>query len=541
MDRKELGSYQGTTIYEGDDIAKIMADINSGKTSQAIPANDIKATTPVSVPNVQTQSSGQTIDQITAEVNAQKLKAEKASDQSKQTLEQRVKEITSVMGSRESLEKEAGLDQAQLDVSDIRSQIEGREMALRRAIENTQKTAGLSGTQIARQVSALNRDAARELADLSIIESARLRRFDSISTNIDRKIKSQLEPLQFQLQFDQMFYQENRQAMTAAQDRAFQMKIAVEERNHQEQVKERDSIKNIAISAAQAGATGEQITKITDAKTFNEAMNVGGSFLGEPFRQQMAAQKFQQEMSIKTYDLQVRGQAFSENMARQSLALQSQQLEESILARIQENNLKANEAFAKTEEAQAMTVVKGQVGSLNRLLENTVGSSDRDTLDWDRASKDMSVVRAIANAEARALNPDLTRAMAAGDLNAETSLIEIADRLFDKYIKGNNVRAVDLQNAVRSVDSAYQSRLNDANSALQRIETIYPSSQIITAYNKTAPAPIRTQIEDSLRQGYAPESILEEVAKNPLFTDSIGQALSQGYTPLSILNFLKTQ
>jgi hypothetical protein len=538
MDRKELGAYKGTKIYEGDDIAKIMADIDRGS---AIKAEDIKPTPAVTAPTPPTSSSGQTIDQITAEVQAQKLKAEKALDTSKSTFENRIKEITNVMGSRETMEKEQGLDQAQLDVSDIRSQIEARELSLRRAIENTQRTAGLSGTQIARQVSALNRDAARELADLSIIESARLRRFDSISTNIDRKIKSQLEPLQFQLQFDQMFYQENRQAMTAAQDRAFQMKIMQEERNYQEQVKERDSIKNIALSAAQSGATGEQIKQITDATSFNDAMNIGGSILGEPFRQQMAAQQFQQEMSIKTYDLQVRSQAFSENMARQSLALQSQQLEESILARVQENNIKANSEFAKTEEAQAMTVVKGQVGTLNRLLENTVGTSDRDKLDWEKASKNMSVVRAIANAEARALNPDLTRATAAGDLNAETSLLEIAERLYKKYTRGNNVRPVDLQNAVRSVDSAYQSRLNDANTALKRVETIYPSSQIITTYNSTAPAPIRTQVDAALQQGHTPEAIIQEVAKNPLFTDRIGAALNQGYTPLSIINFLKTQ
>jgi hypothetical protein len=290
MDRKELGAYKGTTLYEGDDIAKIMADIDRGS---AIKAEDIKPTPAVTAPTPTGSSSGQTIDQITAEVQAQKLKAEKALDTSKSTLESRIQEITGVMGSREALEKEQGLDQAQLDVSDIRSQIEAREHALRRSIEELGKRGGLSGRQMQVKINALNRDAARELADLSIIESARLRRFDSISTNIDRKIKSQLEPLQFQLQFDQMFYQENRQAMTAAQDRAFQMKIMQEERSYQEQVKERDSIKQIAMTAAQYGATGEQIKSITDAKNFDEAIKSGGSFLGEPFRLTLEAHKSQ--------------------------------------------------------------------------------------------------------------------------------------------------------------------------------------------------------------------------------------------------------
>jgi len=506
----------------------------------SIPATDIQGTNPVSVPTPPT-SSAQTIDQIASETQRQQEIAQRDLDKSKTTFQDRINEITSVMGSREQLEQEAGLDQARLDVSDIRSQIEARELAFRRQVEATQKTAGLSGTQIDRQVRALSRDAARELADLSIIESARLRRFDSISENIDRKIKSKLEPLQFQLQFDQMFYQENRQLLSDAQNKAFQLKIAMEERNYQEKVKEQDSIKNLALSAAQSGATGEQIKAITDANSFTEAMNIGGDILGEPFRQQMLAQQFQQEMAVKTYDLQVRSQAFSENMARQSLALQSQQLEESILARIQENNIKANSEFAKTEEAQAMATVKGQVGMVNRLLETTVGTSDRDKISWESASKNMSVVRAIANAEARSLNPDLSRASAAGDLNAETSLLEIAERVYKKYTAGNNVRPIDLQNAVRSIDAAYQSRLNQANEAQQRITTLYPNSQIISTYNATAPAPIRTQVDTALQQGHDPQSIVQQIAKNPLFTDRIGQALSQGYTPLSILNFLKTQ
>jgi hypothetical protein len=120
-------------------------------------------------------------------------------------------------------------------------------------------------------------------------------------------------------------------------------------------------------------------------------------------------------------------------------------------------------------------------------------------------------------------------------------LIEKADRQFDKWWKGQNARPIDIQNAVRSIDSAYQSRLQQADEALQVIETIYPGSQVITTYNRTSAAPIRTQVDTALQQGYSPEEIVREVAKNPLFTDKIGQAINEGYSPLSIINFLKTQ
>jgi len=531
-----IGQYQGQDIFEGTnaEVAEQMRKIES------VPVADIQETKPVNVP-APVPTSSQMIDQITQEARLSEARAQQEFDTSRQTLQSRVTEATDVMGSRERLEEESGLDELRTGVADITNQIEAREHALRRAIEGAQKQTGLSQAQRNRNVQALTRDATRELADLSIIQGARLRNFEAVETSIDRKIQARLEPLKLQLQFDQMFYQENRQLLTSAQDKAFQLKIAQEERLYQSEQREQESIKNIAISAAQYGATPEQVKQITDATNFSEAMSMGGGFLGEPFRLQVEAQQFQQEMAVKSYNLQVRSQSFTEQMQRQSLALQAQQLEESILARMQESNIKANAEFANTDEAKSMQVVKGQVGTLNQMLESTVGSSDRNKLNWELAAKDMSVVKAIANAEARALNPDLSRASAGGDLNAETSLLEIAERTFQKYTRGDNVRPVDLQNAVRLVDSAYQSRLQQAQEAQRRVETLYPSSQVISTYNSTAPAPLRSQIQVAEQQGYKPADIIAELMNNPLFKPQIEQAFMEGYTPLSILNFLKTQ
>lgn len=348
MDEK-IGQYKGKDIKRGTDaqVAEQMKAID------AIPAQDIKSETPVTVPTPTNTSSTQAIDQISQEVQTNKLRAEKELDTSKKNFEQRIQDVVGVMGSRDRLEDEQGLGQARLDTADIRNQIEAREMSLRRAIETTQKTAGLSGGQIARQVQALNRDASRELADLSIIESARLRRMDAIETNIDRKISSQLEPLQFQLQFDQMFYQENKQALTKAQDQEFQLKIASEERNYQEKLAEKESIKGIALSAAQYGATGEQVKAITDAGTFEEAMSQGASFLGEPFRIQVEAHKSQ--------------------MATQSMQ-RSQMLEQMAALKVQAQQVANEEMIQKIENAEVKTaVVDNSLSVVDRLLKNDFG------------------------------------------------------------------------------------------------------------------------------------------------------------------------
>jgi hypothetical protein len=412
---------------------------------QPIPASDIKPVTPVTVPQPPT-SSAQTIDQIALEAKSQQDKAQKALDVSKKTLEERVREAVDVIGSREEMEKSEGLGQARLDVSDIQSQIEAREMSLRRAVEDTQKTAGLSGTQIARRVQALNRDAARELADLSIIESARLRRFDSISTNIDRKIKAKLEPLQFQLQFDQMFYQENRQALTSAQDKAFQLKIATEERNYQERLKEQESIKNIAITAAQYGATGEQIKAITDTNSFNEAMSIGGSFLGEGFKLQVEAQQFQQWATRTGLDYQKMG------LDLQNASIKASQDAARVQAVQQMTTEARKEVFASPEYKEAQTISLYQDTLISDMEAQGVIKAD-GSVDWNAVSKNDTLRYNLATTLARVSVPDIGRAVSAEEALEDTSLPQKLRGDLGRIISGKGITPELLQTAFTTINS----------------------------------------------------------------------------------------
>jgi hypothetical protein len=447
-----IGQYKGQDITKGTDaeVAEQMRRIDG------IPAQDIQPTTPVTVPTPTNTSSAQTIDQISAETSAQSKKAEQELASSKKTFEQRISDVVGVMGSRTQLEEEQGLGQARLDTADIRNQIEAREMSLRRAVEATQKTAGLSGTQIARQVQALNRDAARELADLSIIESARLRRMDAIETNIDRKISAQLEPLQFQLQFDQMFYQENKQALTQAQDRAFQLKIAQEERNYQEKQRERDSIKNIALSAAQYGATGEQIKQITDVGSFEEAMTQGATFLGEPFRLQVEMQQFQQwaqkqQISMGWTGIDLQKQQLAEQKISNALA-QTQQL----------RGEGRKEVLASEEYKVAQTVSLYQDTLIADMEKQGVIKSD-GSVDWEKVSKNDTLRYNLATTLARVSVPDIGRAVSAEEALQDTSLPQKLRGDLGRIVSGKGITPELLQTAFTTINSR-------GNSAAERLE-----------------------------------------------------------------------
>jgi hypothetical protein len=464
----QMQTVQATSAEEAQRIAPNIAStsgVMAVKPPQSIPANDIQSTEPVSVPSVPPQSSGQTIDAIAQESAQRAAQAQEAFDKSRSSLEDRIKEITTVMGSREDLEREQGLDQANLDVADIQNQIRAREHSLRRAIEDTQRTAGLSGTQIARRVSALERDAARELADLSIIENARLNRAEAISNNIDRKINAQLEPLAFQLQFDKMFYEENRDAMSAAQREMFDIKILREQRNYDEQAAEKQSIKDIAIAAAQFGATGEQIVAITDAKNFNEAMQVGGSFLGEGFRMQVQAQEFNQYIQQAQLNMAWSQMAQAKEAAAASLEMEARKMsrEDIDLAR----------KDTRVTNFETIQSVKNRV---DQELNNV--TTDEGRINWEAAAKSNSTIWAISNAAARSQNPEMARLAGDLGLDATAGALEKAEATYRALTKDQTALPSKMREMYNLLDSSHTSAMRDMQDALTSLQTTVPGFTI---------------------------------------------------------------
>jgi len=345
----------------------------------------------------------------------------------------------------------------------------------------------------------------------------------------DREVELRFAPLEAQLEFLKTAYSINKDILDREdKKRSQELSFILNERERflNEQKEERQNVNNMAMTALQFGATPDVANKIMGAKSFEEAISIGGQYLGESFRLQVQAQKFQQDMAIKTYNLQV------------------QSLLDSMNERIDKNNQEANKAFADTSEARSVTVVKGQVAQLDQFLVNRIGTADREKMteeQWGTMAKDMSVVRAIANAEARVLNPDITRAAMGGDLNAATSLQEQTERIFDRYWKGENTRPIDLKNAIRSIDSALQARIMEADTALSRIEQIYPNSQIITTYNETSPVALSTRINQALGQGFTANEIVERLSTDPIVGNSVINAINTGYTPNEIIRFLLNQ
>ena len=89
-------------------------------------------------------------------------------------------------------------------------------------------------TQKSAKINEIQRASAFEQADVAVLQSAANRDLATAQTILDNRTKLALEPLKTKLQFQQFFYEENKENLTKAEDRAFQNAIKESDRAYQE-------------------------------------------------------------------------------------------------------------------------------------------------------------------------------------------------------------------------------------------------------------------------------------------------------------------
>lgn len=207
-------------------------------------------------------------------------------------------------------------------------------------------------------------------------------------------------------------------------------------------------------------------------------------------------------------------------------------------------SIEADKAYNDTIEAKSLTAIQGQVQQLDTFFKNKVGTSDRKMGDekWTSISKDSSAVRLIANAEARALNPDLARRADENDQSAVEGLGNQADQAYKKYFGGSAGNVTNLKSAVRVIDSSYEARVNAAKVAKQRIQQLYPSSATLNRYTDVNGSSVRQKLEQASKVGgFQPVQILDYLKNDPILGSQINSSLNAGYTHLQIYEYLMKQ
>lgn len=456
-----------------------------------IDAERLSSNQSLTIPQAPEPDGGDVVDSVVAEsrmtaqqqVSQAKDQAETATAESKSQLQGRISEMLGLQQERARQEEDAGIPKLSQEIADITSQIEGKEHAFRRRIEELQRQPGLTKDQVNARVSDLQRRTAFELADLSIIQNARLRNMEALQTSIDRRISLAMEGLQFQLQFDKMFYEENRNALTKQEDREFQLRIQTEEREYNEEMMKQQQIGQVAMTAAQYGANATQIGEIFSSDTLEGAVASGSQFLGAGFALQVDAHIFQQDMQRASHALQRESFEFQKDV----FAINQQQAEEQrmleMIEMYRQMDIDARKEVKNTEEYEEWRVRSRRLEDVNQAAISHLGVDlNTQSPDWEKAAESDAFVDTVAAALFYTENPTARRpqemdATEAAFFNRQVAKIKkemggenITPNLLRQQVERLNslthASSISLDNQLRAISLEYGVNLESVDGAI---------------------------------------------------------------------------
>lgn len=213
---------------------------------------------------------------LQAEQTARAEAAKTTVDTSRKSLTDTMSSILGIQSSRVQEEANANIPQLNKDLTDITNQIEARQVGLSRELENIEKTFQGSPQGLNDALRVAQRNGARELADLSIIQNARNRNLSTAQSLVDRKIELQLEPLKTQLEFQKLFYDENKSDFSKEEEKAFQLQIKESDRAYEEAKRNTQLLEttklNVLNEAISNGADNQTLMNIQNATTPENAL-----------------------------------------------------------------------------------------------------------------------------------------------------------------------------------------------------------------------------------------------------------------------------
>jgi len=214
-----------------------------------------------------------------------KLDQDRATAQATQTsdrteLTKTMNEILGIQTGSEQARQEAGIDAKTEKVNEYTSrleQLQRKEQNEIRALEGTT----LTDSQRSAKISEIQRSSAFEQADVAVLQSAANRDLATAQTILDSRTKLALEPLKTKLQFQQFFYEENKDSLTKAEDRAFQNAIKESDRAYQREETFQKAKNSYISNAIEQGAPASVISAISSATNEEEAISAAGTYGGD--------------------------------------------------------------------------------------------------------------------------------------------------------------------------------------------------------------------------------------------------------------------
>ncbi len=292
-----LGGSKPTGSYSAPPIPQtITSDLISGNAQSYTLPNPTKSSTATgiieSTASLNNSSKVQSEFERNRQIEMDKVRSEQ--DDLRLELASSLKELGLQGQNRIEAEEEAGIPQLLKEKNEIDSQIEAVQLSTRRRIEDIQKK-GIGGTLAGQEdaIRVIERDGARELADLSIIQNARNRNLLTAQSLVNQKIELETEDLKNRRDNIKFFYEENKEKLDREDQRAFELATKQPDREYQEtreKIKSLEETKlKLLTSASSQGANNQILRAIQNATTPDEAIVAAGQYGGD-----ILARKIQQ-------------------------------------------------------------------------------------------------------------------------------------------------------------------------------------------------------------------------------------------------------
>jgi hypothetical protein len=200
---------------------------------------------------------------------------------------------------------EGGVDTIQKELDTVNNQILQEKNALRRKVERIQSSGGGLSGGAESEIDNLGRESLAKQADLYVIQMGVQGRFDSAKTIADRAVSAQLEADKQRQDVLSTLYQDNKEQFTKAEQREFETKQADRTRAIEEQAANKQATYELAIQAQIDGAPTAVVQQMMGAKSKEEALAIGGQYLGALDRQAKQASINASRLSAEKSQLEI--------------------------------------------------------------------------------------------------------------------------------------------------------------------------------------------------------------------------------------------
>ncbi len=192
----------------------------------------------------------------------------------------------------ESYAGKGGVDEITPELNDINDRIRREQLSMRRRTEAIQEKGGGLQMGANSEINNIERESFSKQADLAIIQMAVQGRYDSAKEIADRAVSAKLEQQTNDLAIKKFNYEENKDLFTKDEQRQFEAEQGNRERKLQEEKDNATAIYELGLQAQSDGAPTSVVQKMFQAKTKEDAMALGGSYLGALDRQVKQSQLY---------------------------------------------------------------------------------------------------------------------------------------------------------------------------------------------------------------------------------------------------------